>query len=107
MTAEGEIPGELVPDPSDLPPLYDPAEFTDLVNGMVTDHAPRVFAVVEEYGNRVDAKVVGWGLAYDDHADVIGVHGAVHLGVAAPDKVLTRFGWGDRLTAHIVWPAVP
>lgn len=104
MTTDGDTLDDLVPDPSSLPPLYGSAEFTELVTGMVTDHAPRVFAVVEEYGTRVDARVVGWGLAYDDHVDVIGVHGTVHLGAAAPDKVLSRFGWGDRLTAHIVWP---
>jgi hypothetical protein len=86
-------------------PLCGATEFAGLVTEMVADHAPRVFAVVEESGTRVDARVAGWGLAYEDHVDVIGVDGHVHLGAASPERILRRFGRRPRTTAHIVWPA--
>jgi hypothetical protein len=89
---------------TDKPPLCDAAEFAELMAEMVTDDAPRVFAVVEELGTRVDARVAGWGLAYADHVDVIGVDGGVHLGAAGPENILRRFGRRARITAHIVWP---
>jgi hypothetical protein len=89
---------------TEKPPLCDAAEFAELMTEMVTDDAPKVFAVVEELDTRVDARVAGWGLAYEDHVDVIGVDGGVHLGAAAPENVLRRFGRQARITAHIVWP---
>lgn len=105
MNTDEDTLDDLVPETAEPPPLCGAAEFAELVVEMVTDDAPRVFAVVEEYGTRVDARVAGWGLAYDDHADVIGVDGHVHLGAAAPENVLRRFGRRARITAHIVWPA--
>jgi hypothetical protein len=75
-----------------------------MLEQLVADTAPRLFAIVEEYDERVDAWVVGWGLAHADHVDVIGVDGGVHLGTQE-EHVLHRFGWRDRLTARVVWPA--
>lgn len=92
-------------DGAESPPLCGAVEFAELMAEMVTDDAPKVFAVVEEYGTRVDARIAGWGLAYDNHVDVIRVDGGVHLGAASPENVLRRFGRRARITAHIVWPA--
>jgi hypothetical protein len=93
------------PAPQGLPPLCGPEEFARLVTEMVTDDAPRVFAVVQEYGDRVDARIAAWGLAHPDHVDVIGVDGAVHLGAAAPETVLRRYGRRVNTSAHVVWPS--
>jgi hypothetical protein len=88
-------------------PLCDATEFVALMTEMVTDDAPKVFAVVEELGTRHDARIAGWGLAYETHVDVIGVDGAIHLGAATPENVLRRFGRQTELTAHIIWPSAP
>ncbi|MFC4858353.1 hypothetical protein [Actinophytocola glycyrrhizae] len=87
---------------TDLPPMCGPEEFETLLAELVADTAPRLFAVVEEYGERVDARVVGWGLAYADHVDVIGLDGGVHLGTK-PEHVLRRFGRHDRVSARVIW----
>lgn len=92
---------------TERPSLCDATEFAELMAEMVTDDAPKVFAVVEEYGNRFDARIAGWGLAYADHVDVIGVDGGVHLGAPGPETVLRRFGRRAMVTAHTVWPGDP
>lgn len=99
---------DLVPDPAGMPPLCEEEKFGEILASMVADNAPRLFAVVQEWGTRVDARVAGWGVAHDDHVDVIGLDGAVHLGAARPENILRGFGWRDRITARIVWhdPAV-
>jgi hypothetical protein len=92
----------LVPDPSGRPPLCDETEFATILEGMVADNAPRVFAVVQEYGDRVDARIAGWGMAFDDHVDVVG-GGATHLGSPSPEDVVRRFRFGTRITSRLVW----
>lgn len=93
-----------VTEPEGLPPLCGPEEFAELVTEMVTDHAPRLFAVVQEYGERIDARIAAWGLAHAHHADVIGLDGAIHLGAAGPETVLRRFERRADTSAHVIWP---
>lgn len=45
-------------------------EFAELVQGLVDDHAPRVFALVEEIGERLDGGIFAWGLEFGDWAAV-------------------------------------
>jgi hypothetical protein len=88
-----------------LPELFaTKEEFDKAVTGMVTDLAPRLFAVVQEYGPRVDARIAGWGLAHETHVDVIGVGNSVHLGAARPEDMLRHFHQPHLVTARIVWP---
>ena len=53
---------------------YTEEEFAQEVAELVADEAPRVFALVQEYGERIDGRVIAWGMAFDDHAEVVGVH---------------------------------
>jgi hypothetical protein len=41
-----------VPDPSGLTPLCDEPQFAAILDSMVADEAPWLFAVVQEYGER-------------------------------------------------------
>jgi hypothetical protein len=95
---------ELVPDPAGIRPLGTEGEFDEAVAGRVADSAPRLFAVVQEYGARVDARIAGWGLAHEDHVDVIGEGNSVHLGASRPEDMLRYFHRRDLITARIVWP---
>lgn len=90
--------------PDGLPPMCGAEEFAELVAEMVAEDAPRLFAVVQEYGDRVDARIAAWGLAHPDHVDVIGVDGVVHVSATAPESVLQRFGRRANTSAHLVWP---
>ncbi|SFT81919.1 hypothetical protein SAMN04487904_10994 [Actinopolyspora lacussalsi subsp. righensis] len=93
-----------VVDPTDMPPLCGEDEFAELMSGMVTDNAPRVFAVVREYGERVDARVAAWGMAFEDHAEVVAVDGTVRMRVAGPEQAARRFRFGSHIGARVVWP---
>jgi hypothetical protein len=39
---------------------------------MVAEDVPRLFAVIREYGDRVDARIAAWGMAFADHAKITG-----------------------------------
>ncbi|SNR49439.1 hypothetical protein SAMN06265360_107163 [Haloechinothrix alba] len=93
----------LIQDPSGLPPLCSEARFAELLEGMVADDAPRVFAVVQEFGDRVDARIAGWGIAFDDRVEVIGVDGDVRMSLREPEDALRRFRRGSRIGARVVW----
>ncbi len=80
-------------------------EFTRAVADMVANSAPRLFAVVQEYGIRADARIAGWGLAHETHVDVIGTENCVYLGRSRPEDLLRHFHRRHLVTAHIVWPA--
>ena len=93
----------LVPDPSGHPPLGDAEKFAGILKGMVSANAPRMFAVVQEWGDRVDARIAAWGLAFDDRTQVVGVDGGIHLGGPAPEDALRVYGFGTRITPRLVW----
>jgi hypothetical protein len=69
---------------------------------MVNEEAPRLFAVVQELGVRVDSRIAAWGMAFEDRVDVIGVGGDVHLGTRE-ENLLRRFRIGGRVTPRLVW----
>lgn len=91
------------PDDAAAPPLCPRAQFTELIEGMVADFAPQVFAVVQEYGDRVDARIAAWGIAFDDHAEVVAVDGGLRMNLRAPEHALRGFNWGSDITARLVW----
>jgi hypothetical protein len=92
---------EYVPDPGALPPACDEHEFAAIMEGMVADEAPRLFAVVQEYGERVDAVIAAWGMAFPDHAE-IAAH-QLRMSVRDPESALRMFDVGSHLRAHLVW----
>jgi hypothetical protein len=92
---------QLIPDPSGMAPLTDEPGFVAILESMVADEAPRLFAVVQEYGKRVDARIAAWGIAFDDHAEVVarGVQGRLR----APEDALRFFNRGSHVRARLVW----
>ncbi|SNR68065.1 hypothetical protein SAMN06265360_11495 [Haloechinothrix alba] len=93
----------LVPDPSGKAPLCDEETFAAILSGIVADEAPRLFAVVQEYGRRVDARIAGWGLAFDDRAEVVSIDGALRMKLNAPEEALRGFGFGSHVSGRLVW----
>lgn len=90
-------------DPDTLTPLCDEAEFIELVDELVDDEAPRLFAVVQEYGERVDGRIAAWGMAFEDHAEVIGVDHGVHVRLRSPERAARAFRRRPHITARLVW----
>lgn len=94
---------EVVPDSSELTPLCDEQEFTALLEEMVADEAPRLFAVVREYGDRVDGRIAAWGMAFADHAEVVSVKRGLRMSLQAPENALRLFKFGSHIRARLVW----
>jgi hypothetical protein len=95
--------GVRVRERQDVSPLWDEAEFTCLINDMVVAEAPRVFALVQVCGDRVDARIAAWGLSWGDRAEVIGVDRGLRLSLGSPERarrVLSRIA---GIPARIVW----
>lgn len=92
---------EHMPDPGELPPVCDEHEFAAITEQMVADEAPRLFAVVQEYGERVDAVIAAWGVAFPDHAEIV-TH-QLRMSVRAPESALRMFTVGNHIRARLVW----
>ncbi|PZS28506.1 MAG: hypothetical protein DLM59_14580 [Pseudonocardiales bacterium] len=98
-----------MPDPSGIRPLCDEQEFTAILDAAVADEAPRLFAVVQVYGDRVDARIAAWGLAFEGHAEVVSSPPAVRMSLRAPKNCLRGFTIGSHVRARLVWvkPGAP
>jgi hypothetical protein len=93
----------LVPDPTGLAPVGDEQEFATLVGSMVRAGAPRLFAVVQEYGERVDAHVAAWGMAFDDHTVVASTDRSMRVSARTSEDALFMFNYGSHIHARLVW----
>lgn len=79
-----------------LPPLCDEAEFAQEI--------AKLFAVVQEYGERVDGRIAAWGLAFEDYADIVGVDpSTTHLRLQTPERAVRYFSRHPRITARVTW----
>jgi hypothetical protein len=94
---------EAVLDPSGLTPLCAESEFAAILDGMIADEAPRLFAVVQEYGERVDGRIAAWGMAFDDHTEVVSVAGGMRMSLQVPENALRVFTFGSHIRARLVW----
>lgn len=92
-------------DYSGMEPLCDEERFDRIVANMVDAQAPRLFALVTEYGQRVDAAVTAWGLAFPDHTEIVSVDGRLHTSHfhQTPQDVARRFHVGTQFRARLVW----
>ncbi len=75
--------------------------FAREVAELVADEAPRLFALVQEYGERVDGWVVAWGMAFDDHAETVSVGGG--LRGTFPSAERARRAYSRRAKVRLVW----
>ncbi|TQM81266.1 hypothetical protein FHX81_3629 [Saccharothrix saharensis] len=82
-------------------------EFTRLMRELAVSEVPRLFALVEEYGEGEDARVAGYGLAYADRVDVNSVEGDFQLNSESAERARTLFEISSRSTGvsrvHVVW----
>ncbi|MGW0892446.1 hypothetical protein [Saccharopolyspora sp. NPDC002578] len=92
-----------VTDPTGMRPLCDERTFSEIMAGIVADSVPRVFAVVQEYGERVDGCIAAWGLALDDHVQVVSVQERAHSTAATAEACLREYRFGTHIRPHIVW----
>ncbi|MFD0200572.1 MULTISPECIES: hypothetical protein [Saccharothrix] len=81
--------------------------FAALLQEVALEEAPRMFALVEEHGVGEDPRVAGYGLAFEDHAEVNSVEGDFHLTAQSAENARTLFeiSSGHRAVrrVHLVW----
>ncbi|MPZ67086.1 MAG: hypothetical protein GEU83_16795 [Pseudonocardiaceae bacterium] len=82
-------------------PLGTEEEFAQLVAELVTDEAPRLFALVEEHGERVDGWILAWGMAFEDHVEIVGVDGGMRG--SFPSVQRARWALSRRVKVRLVW----
>lgn len=104
-TAAGEHdqgePGSSVPAPPG--PLCGREEYEWFVARMVGDFAPRMFAVVQDYGDRVDWRIAAWGLAFDGYAEIVGADRRLRMSAGSPEDALIGFTDGPDVSARVLW----
>jgi hypothetical protein len=86
-----------------MQPLCDEDEFAAIIEEMVADEAPRLFAIVQEYGERVDSRIAAWGMAFADHAEVVSVELGLRTSLQTPENALRLFNFGSHIRARLVW----
>jgi hypothetical protein len=85
------------------PPIETWTDFLRLCAEMVSDHAPYLFAVVQERGEREDGWIAGWGLAFPDHVDVVTVDGRTWTRLATPAEAERMFDGPGDVSGLLVW----
>jgi hypothetical protein len=79
------------------------AELDELIDEMVSAEAPRLFAVVQVHATRLDGRVAAWGLAFEDHAEIVGADANTRISVVSPEHAIRRFGRSPDGTTRLVW----
>ena len=95
------IPSDEAQQAVDLTPLGTEEEFAALIDELVAEDAPRVFALVEECGERADGQIIGWGMAFEDHAELVGVHGGMRGTFPSAERARRMFA--RRRKVRLVW----
>lgn len=82
-------------------------QLTGLMRELAVAEAPRLFALMAEYGEGEDARVAGYGLAYADRADVNSVEGDFQLHSQSAESARTLFEISSKSAGvrqvHVVW----
>ena len=83
------------------------AGFATRLREVAREGAPRLFALVEEYGEAQDARVAGYGLAYENRADVTSVEGDFRLRSENAENAGVLFGISSASAGvrrvHVAW----
>jgi hypothetical protein len=82
-------------------PLCAEPEFAALVEELVADCAPRLFALVEETGERADGRIFAWGMALEDHVEVIGMDRSIRGSFESADSAHRLFSHCGKM--RLVW----
>ncbi|MEC3982783.1 hypothetical protein [Amycolatopsis sp. H20-H5] len=91
------------PHPHPGEPLCDEDEFAELLKELVATYAPRLFAIVQERGERVDGRIAAWGLAFEDEVEVLSVDNGSRPTLRSPERALRGFSRRPLVSARVVW----
>lgn len=92
---------EEAPQTAELSSLGTEEEFVTMLDELVADELPRVFALVEEYGERADGWIIAWGMAFEDHARLVNVGGGLSGDFRSAESA--RRAFAHRRKVRLVW----
>ncbi len=81
-----------------------------MLNRLVIENAPRIFAVIQRDPEATEYQIVAWGMAFADGAEVVAVNDGPRMSVRSPEAALTVFAlagadvrlfWLDRVAETI------
>ncbi|MGH3494478.1 MAG: hypothetical protein ACRDRL_20565 [Sciscionella sp.] len=89
-------------------PICGAEEFAAVVRDLVAFEAPRLFAIVQELGDRVDGRVAAWGMAFDDGVAVVSAEGHATITAASPERAARFYArrptaGRPEVTSRVVW----
>lgn len=76
-------------------------EFAEEVRELVADEALRVFALVEEHGERIGGRIVARSMAFDNRVEIISANGGLRVSFESVERVQRRFS--RRRKIRLVW----
>ncbi|MGH3719973.1 MAG: hypothetical protein ACRDRI_14265 [Pseudonocardiaceae bacterium] len=77
-------------------------EFAEEVRELVAEDAPQLFALVEEHGERDNAWVYAWGIAFDHHVEIITTRSGLRRTFGSVEHAHRRCS--QRRKLRLVWP---
>jgi hypothetical protein len=89
-----------IPDPAGQPQMSE-EHYARRMNEMVQESAPSRFAIVQDYGDRVDGTVAAYGLATKKNASI--VTDGVIWKLQSAESGARRFEHPPHVTARVVW----
>jgi len=85
----------------DLAPIGTEEEFAALLSQIVAEGRPRLFSLCEEYGDRAGGWILGWGMAFADRVEVVGVNGGMSGTFQSPENALHLLSRRTKL--RLLW----
>lgn len=95
---------EYVDDPAQLLTLVDEKAFARMVHESVEVEAPRRFALVKEIGERKDAEIIAWGMAFNDGAEVVGTtRHCIQVSSSSAERARQLISWREKAEIKLFW----
>jgi hypothetical protein len=88
-------------DPSTMPSLTED-QWAAYTQAMISD-PPRRFAIMQEWGERVDGRLAAWGVAYDHGIEVIDAESSTRFQLETPNLALLAYTRLPHVKASVVW----
>ncbi|MBV9141100.1 MAG: hypothetical protein JO115_09295 [Pseudonocardiales bacterium] len=89
--------------PAAPPQLCTEPDFAALLERFVADVAPRLFALVEEADERLDARIIAWGMEFTDRAELVWVGRPIRGRFSCAERVREVFSFSHHGTLHLIW----
>jgi hypothetical protein len=57
----------------------------------------------QDFGDQVDGRVAAWGMAFDDHVDIIDANSSSWMSLTTPELALNRYVRPPQIATRIIW----